>query len=62
MNLNQIDAVRLARDMGCLVRISRNGDNLFSHPAIAKPIRVNCRRKDSSKALMHFLRKVRGTR
>ena len=59
MNLNRISAVRLAHSLGCTVRPpTRDGDLVFSHPAIPWRCRMNCRRKDSSRRLMHFLNQL----
>ncbi len=52
-------AFRLARQMGCEVEMLRqSGEARISHPRISKPCVVNRRRKDASKDLVVWLRRL----
>lgn len=56
-NPNLDDAVRVARRLGVDVSVARRtGELVFVHPV--GRCRVNCRRKDSPRALLHLLRRV----
>lgn len=53
------NGVSLALQNGCIVEPVRGtGEIRFRHPALAKSVRVNGRRKDASLALISWLRQI----
>jgi hypothetical protein len=57
--INLRDALRLFESLGGAVeRKRRTGELRVRHPRLPKPVVVNCRRKDSPRALTVALRKL----
>jgi hypothetical protein len=55
MNRRELDSIIL--DLGGTIEYPRRtGDVLYRHPAVAHPVRVNNRRKDSTRALVALAR------
>lgn len=55
MNRREIDSIIL--DLGGTIEYPRRtGDALYRHPAVSRPVRVNNRRKDSTRALVALAR------
>jgi len=59
VGMNRIEAFELAEKIGCtLVNVRRKGEVRITHPAIDKPCIINNRRKDASRELCVFLKRV----
>jgi hypothetical protein len=55
MNRRELDAIIIELG-GTIEYPRRTGDALYRHPAVAHPVRVNSRRKDSTRALVALAR------
>ena len=57
--MNLLDALREARSLGVRAEpVRRTGEVRFTHPLLPRPVTVNIRRKDASRATVGFLMKV----
>lgn len=57
--MSLLDVLRLLRQLGATVApVRRTGEVRVSHPAVIKSVRVNARRKEPSRALTVFLKRV----
>lgn len=59
VGIAQRDALSMAENLGCSVGIAKGtGDVVISHPKMVKKIRMNCRRKDTPRVFVVWLRKL----
>lgn len=57
--MNLLRAKQLARKLGCEIAVvNRTGDIRFRHRLMVKPVLVNNRRRDASRALIVWLRAI----
>ncbi len=56
---NRLQLDRTAQKLGVTIRaVSGTGESIYSHPKLDRTVRLNVRRKDATRALVVFFRKV----
>lgn len=58
-NMRMRDALKIAQDLGCLVRhLPASDEILVDHRLFPRPVRVKCTRHDTTQQLMTWLRRL----
>lgn len=57
--INLTDALEIARGLGFTIEpVRRTGEQRMTHPAFAKPVTFNARRKDAPREITQAIRRI----